>query len=157
MNLKLTLIKAMSATTSSGTATGSSKTGGQNHGAQLNRANSQGPRVNQGSPSGGKRSQSGGQKGDFKGDGARKSPQGSANGQHGKKAQPNKSKPSSQVSDYLRQRGATAEIASLVAQIRSEFNGYYSEEQVFNTLSANNGNADATRSALSRTHLSYLV
>jgi hypothetical protein len=56
------------------------------------------------------------------------------------------------MSDYLRSRGATIEVAALVAQIRGDLGGYYSEEQVYNTLVAHNNSADAARSALTRAY-----
>lgn len=91
--------------------------------------------------------------GNNKTEGARKSPQTGANGQQAKgKASP-KPKATANMSDYLRGREATVDIANLVAQIRADLGGYYSEELVFNTLSANNNNPDATRAALTRMYL----
>jgi len=133
----------MSATTSTTDTTVPKAQNGQ-HGRQ----GSQGPRVSNGAAVGAHKTQNG----TNKPEGVRKSPQSGANGQQAKGKSNPKPKPTAQMSDYLRGRGATVEIANLVAQIRSDLGGYYSEELVFNTLSANSNNAEATRAALTRTH-----
>lgn len=111
---------------------------------------SQAPRVHNGATGGAKKGGNGHGRADSKGDAGRKSPQASSNGQQAqKKAQP-KAKPASGMSEYLRSRGASIETAALVAQIRADLGGYYSEEQVFNTLTTQGNNADATRAALTQ-------
>lgn len=115
------------------------------------RNGSTGPRVNGGAP-GARKPQNGTHKGDFKENGGRRSPSnGAASGQKAK-ATPVKPKTPSGPSNYLLQRGATAEDIAIVGQIKSALNDYYSEEIVFNTFVANQRNADATRAALVRTY-----
>jgi hypothetical protein len=135
----------MSTATSTSTEA-SPKAGGSQHARQ----GSQGPRVNNGNTGSAKKTSNGGQKSEYKSDAGRKSPQGAVNGQQGKKTQHVKVKSSTSMSDYLRQRGATVEVASSVSQIRSDLGGYYSEELVFNTFVANGNNAEATRAALTQ-------
>jgi hypothetical protein len=137
--------------TATSTSTGASpKAQGSQHGRQ----GSQGPRVSNGNTGSARKAQNGGQKSEFKSDAGRRSPQGTANGQQGKKTQHVKAKSSSTMSDYLRQRGATVEVANAVGQIRSDLGGYYSEELVYNTFVSNGNNAEATRAALTRTYSS---
>jgi len=139
----------MSSTASPSTASPSNK-GSANVGqAPISRQSSQGPRVNNGASNPSKKGGNAHSRGESKGDAGRRSPQPSSNGQQAKKTQ-TKAKPSNGVSDYLRSRGATVEVAALVSQIRADLGGYFSEEQVFNTLQSNGNNADATRTALTQ-------
>jgi hypothetical protein len=133
--------------TATSTSTGASPKG---QGSQHGRQGSQGPRVSNGNTGSARKTQNGGQKSEFKSDAGRRSPQGTANGQQGKKTQHVKAKSSSTMSDYLRQRGATVEVANAVGQIRSDLGGYYSEELVYNTFVSNGNNAEATRAALTQ-------
>lgn len=116
---------------------------------QVSRQASQAPRVNNGAQSGARKAQNGSPKTDA----ARRSSQASSNGKQAQGKQQAKPKTTSGVSDYLRQRGATVEVANLVNQVRSELGGYYSEESVYNALVANGNNAEATRAALTRTYI----
>lgn len=134
----------MSATSSAAAAASPKAQNGQ-----VSRQGSQAPRVNNGAQSGARKAQNGSPKTD----GARRSPQTTANGKQTQSKQQAKPKSTPGVSDYLRQRGASIEVANLVGQIRAEFGNYYSEEHVFNTLSANGNSAEATRTALNRTYL----
>lgn len=132
----------MSATTSTASAATQKTRNGQKS------QSSQGPRLSNGAAGGVRKPQNG----NNKTEGGRKSPQTSANnGQQAKAKSSPKAKSTGQMSEYLRGRGATVEIATLVAQVRADLGGYYSEELVFNTLVANSNNPDATRAALTRT------
>lgn len=129
-------------------ATTSSAPGAQTKAQQTQPAR-QGPRVSNGNTGAPKKAQNGSPKPDA----GRKSPQPGANGQQAKSKTQAKPKASAPVSDYLRHRGATVEVANAVTQIRSDLGGYYSEELVYNTFVANGNNAEATRAALTRTLL----
>lgn len=119
---------------------------------QVSRQGSQAPRVNNGAQSGARKTQNGSPKTD----GARRSAQPSANGKPAQNktatSQPKPKATSGVSSEYLRGRGASVEVANLVAQVRTDLGGYYSEELVFNTLAAHGNNADAARAALTRTY-----
>ena len=138
----------MSASTSTSAAASSKTQTGQKSQA------SQGPRLSNGAAGGVRKTQNG----NTKAEGVRKSPQTSANnGQQAKGKSSPKTKATGQMSEYLRGRGATVEIAALVAQVRADLGGYYSEELVYNTLVANSNNPDATRGALTRASFLLLV
>jgi len=126
-------------------ATTSSVPGAQAKAQQTQPAR-QGPRVSNGNSGAPKKAQNGSPKPDA----GRKSPQPGTNGQSAKAKPQSKPKASAPVSEYLRQRGATVEVANAVTQIRSDLGGYYSEELVYNTFVANGNNAEATRTALTQ-------
>lgn len=94
-----------------------------------------------------RKQQNGTNKADYKADGARRSPQNGSSNQQAKSKQQAKPKAAG-MSEFLRQQGATAETAQIVAQLRADMKNYFSEESVYKSLLAHKFNVETTRAAL---------